>query len=558
MKFQRIIIFIFLSALFAGCSVKKRTLATDPALRLALIEQIMSHMSLEQKIGQLLMISIPGQLNNPPNATLLEKIKPGSIIFFKHNFSHASQVRKWFHDIQMQYLLSSGIPVFLTTDQEYGRVKRLREKITLFPNAMAIGAANDKKLTRSIAFVMASELGAYGMNMNLAPVSDINNNPNNPVIRERSFGTEALQVAMHVGAYIAGFHDAGLASVSKHFPGHGDTNTDSHLGLPVIHKDFSELEKSELIPFQQAIKKRVDGVMTAHIIFPALDPKFPATLSYPILTDLLRGKLNFQGLIITDDMDMGAIVNHFYKNHHTGNKMKPSVTALLAGADILIFTGKVFNTVEAFENIRIAYLNGTFSKELLNQKVKHILDSKIQLYFKKNPLSWEKSMVILNHTEEILKKSLIKGIAVLQGNRALLKVLLKKTAQKDISIFSDYRRILELAGKTGFHTPQKWLLSAKSSDSIPPKEKLWILITRKKIPSSWQRLYQKNRKKKNRSTYYLALLLDNPFGASQLTDKADFILTSNGDFPAQMEAFMNAIKNKGQDLVFMESQRKIK
>ena len=208
----------------------------------------------------------------------------------------------------------------------------IREGVTQFPGGMTLGASGNPDLARRSGRVVGDELRGMGINMNLAPVLDVNNNPKNPVIGIRSFSGDPHQVVDMASAQIQGYHDGGVLTVVKHFPGHGDTSTDSHIDLPTVTHSMDRLNRVELVPFKEVLN-RTDAVMSAHITFPALDdtPGLPGTLSHKVLTGLLRERLGYDGVIITDDLEMGAIVDNF-------SAKEAAVRAVKAGADILLIS----------------------------------------------------------------------------------------------------------------------------------------------------------------------------------------------------------------------------
>ena len=206
---------------------------------------------------------------------------------------------------ELSSLLPDSMPPLLSVDQEGGRVLRIRE--TQWPPRRWLGNADDLRLTQQIAHAMGQELGAMGFNLDWAPVADVDSNPKNPVIGDRSFSSDPQRVARHILAFLDGLHGAGLMGSVKHFPGHGDTSVDSHLDLPTVEKELPDLEQCELLPFQRAVEAGVEIVMTAHVLFPVWDEDNPATMSDRILRGWLRERLGHQGVVVSDDMEMGAV-----------------------------------------------------------------------------------------------------------------------------------------------------------------------------------------------------------------------------------------------------------
>ncbi|MFE6173261.1 glycoside hydrolase family 3 protein [Streptomyces sp. NPDC056464] len=247
--------------------------------------------------------------------------------------------------------------VLVAIDEEGGDVTRLEVRAgSSFPGNHALGAVDDVELTREVAAELGRRLAACGVNLNWAPSADVNSNPANPVIGVRSFGADTALVARHTAAYVTGLQSAGVAACTKHFPGHGDTAVDSHHALPRIDADASVLAERELSPFRAAIAAGSRAVMSAHILVPALDPDHPATLSRPVLTDLLRGELGYSGLIVTDGMEMQAIAA-------TYGIERGSVLAIAAGADAICVGGGLADD-ETVRRLRDALVAAVRSGEL--------------------------------------------------------------------------------------------------------------------------------------------------------------------------------------------------
>ncbi len=257
----------------------------------------------------------------------------GGITLFATNYENPAQVAELCN--QLQALKSSSgasdlPPIFIAVDHEGGKVQRFKKPFTKFPPAHVIGYLNSPKLCFEVAEAQSRELKAVGINTVFAPVADINTNPKNPIIGERAFGDTEELVSKMVSGQVRGFITHGIQPCVKHFPGHGDTNRDSHFHLPRVSTSMEVLMERELRPFQKAFKSHCNLLMTAHIILENFEPKLPCTLSAKVLKELLRDKLRYQGLIITDDMEMKAISDHF-------GKIDAAVMALEAGADILLY-----------------------------------------------------------------------------------------------------------------------------------------------------------------------------------------------------------------------------
>jgi beta-N-acetylhexosaminidase len=336
-----------------------------------LMEYRLANMSLEEKVGQLFQIGFSDPVVSDQVRDMIENYHVGGVIYFSRNIENLEQTAELSNKLQ-QLALNSGaeIPLFISADQEGGIVTRLKGA-THFPGNMALGAASDQNLTEKVAESTASELKNLGINVNLAPVLDVNNNPANPVIGVRSFGERPELVAELGAAYIKGLQSEGVTATAKHFPGHGDTDTDSHLDLPIIKHQRSRLDKVELYPFKKAIAAGVDSIMTAHVYFPAIEKEegIPATLSKSVLTGLLRDELKFEGLIITDCMEMNAIVNTF-------GTVEGAVRTIEAGSDTVLVSHSYQRQKNAIESVIEAVKSGRISEERIDASVKRILTLK--------------------------------------------------------------------------------------------------------------------------------------------------------------------------------------
>ncbi len=333
-------------------------------------EQLLAAMSLEEKIGQLFQVGFSGREINYEIEKMIVEYSAGGVILFARNIVDPVQTAELTGELQKR----AKIPLLISADQEGGPVTRLNGA-THFPSNMVLGAAGDPVLAGEQGKIMARELRASGINMNLAPVLDVNNNPANPVIGVRSFGENPELVAELGTAFISGLQGEGVASCAKHFPGHGDTETDSHQALPIIGHGRERLEKVELLPFRRAIAAGVDCIMTAHVHFPAFedDQETPATLSPSVLRRLLREEMGFQGLIITDCMEMKAITDNF----GTGDG---AVRAIAAGADIVLISHNLGFQIEAFEGVLKAVKDGRLDVERINDAAFRVLNLKSKLF----------------------------------------------------------------------------------------------------------------------------------------------------------------------------------
>jgi len=286
-------------------------------------------MTKKQKLGQRIGIGFSGTKISPEFKRLVKEYKIGNTILFRDNLVSTDQVKELCREIHELILEETGLPAFIAVDQEGGPVIRLPQDMVNIPGAMALAASGKIENISLAAEITAAELKRIGVNLNLAPVLDINCNRDNPVIGNRSFATTAKDVSFYSAALIKAYEENGLMCCGKHFPGHGDTDVDSHLDLPMVNMSLDELEKRELIPFRAAIEAGIPAIMTTHILFPQLEcEKLPATMSRKILQGLLRERLGFKGLIISDAMEMKAIKDYY-------GVPKGCVLALTAGVDIV-------------------------------------------------------------------------------------------------------------------------------------------------------------------------------------------------------------------------------
>ncbi|MFI6733948.1 glycoside hydrolase family 3 protein [Nonomuraea sp. NPDC050451] len=349
---------------------------SPPQARQGAVERALAKMSVEEKVGQLFMPVLYGTAADTVSgenqarygaqtpAKVIAKYHLGGVILFPHNIKGVGQVVGLTNGLQRA---SGDVPLLIGTDQENGLVARMSALMTDFPGAAEIGATKNPDRARAVARATGEELRALGVNLDFAPVADVNVNPKNPVIGRRAYGNDPARVAKMVAAAVKGFGEAKVAATAKHFPGHGDTDVDSHTGLPVIKHTKAQWEKIDAPPFRAAIDAGVDAVMSAHLVFPKLDPSGdPATLSKPILTGLLRQKLGFKGVISTDALNMEGVRKKY-------NDGEIAVRAVLAGADLLLMPNDL---PKAYQAVVAAVRSGRISKERLDQSVTRLLTLK--------------------------------------------------------------------------------------------------------------------------------------------------------------------------------------
>ncbi|WP_342537845.1 beta-N-acetylhexosaminidase [Sporosarcina sp. FSL K6-1540] len=379
--------FIFLVAcctlLMSGCSQftqKNKDKETDVTnspitespkkeeIVLSKVEETIDQMTLEEKVGQLLVIGVEGTSFSSEMDNLIRNYHVGGVIIMGRNVATTNEILQLINGIKKANE-HNKIPLFLSVDEEGGRVSRLPVGIPKLPTSAQIGKLNDESVSYRSGTYLAGVLNEFGYNMNFAPVLDVNSNLSNPVIGDRSFGSDPYQVAKLGISTMRGMMDNGIIPVVKHFPGHGDTVVDSHKVLPKVETTLESLRNVELVPFKKAIEEGADAVMVAHILFPALDPDYPSSMSKAIITGLLRNEMKFEGVIITDDLTMGAIANDY-------TIPEAAVQSFIAGSDQLLVVRDYevqLNTLNAFIK---AIETGEITEERLNESVKRILTLK--------------------------------------------------------------------------------------------------------------------------------------------------------------------------------------
>jgi beta-N-acetylhexosaminidase len=402
-----LIVIMMAAAVLAAPPPRKPAAPAKPAME----------MTLREKIAQLIIAPCYGENPNAQSADYrkfvhwVRDLKVGGLIVLNRvvygNVRNAEPFAMAAFLNQMQRL--SKTPLLIGADLERGASMRVANT-TKFPHNMAFGAARDLNATRQEGATVARESRALGIHWVFAPVADVNNNPENPVIGTRSFGERATDVATHVEAYIDGARSDPRNRVLvcvKHFPGHGDTSMDSHYGLGTISGDRKRLDEVELVPFRSAIRKGVDGVMTAHLTVPAIEPEeIPATVSEPVLTGLLRKELGFQGLIVTDAMDMAGLTKMFPPG-------EAAVRALLAGVDVLLMPSNPDAVINA---VAKAVQEGRLSEKRIDRSVSKIIGAKTRLGL------FQKRTVDLETIHTVLESPGMDAVAQATADRAVTMV----------------------------------------------------------------------------------------------------------------------------------------
>ncbi len=376
-----VIIVIFTACSVPGVEKPDSINNTSPSKTLSKAEQLIQRMTLEEKIGQLFIIRPDSldrnltreQISNPTaygvtglNSQMLESLKEypvGGIVIFQKNILSPAQLTDFIGEMKEQ----SKIPLFVGIDEEGGSVSRIANSkgfdVTKYESMETIGLTEDSKKAHDVGLTIGSYLKGYGVNLDFAPVADVNTNPENIVIGDRSFGSDPELVTKMVSAEIDGFHEAGVMSCVKHFPGHGDTKGDTHKGFVSTEKTWEELKGCELIPFIDAAK-HTDMIMISHITAPNITSDgLPSSLSNEMMEGKLRKEMDYDGVVITDSMAMGAITQEYTSS-------TAAVNAIAGGADIILMPE---NFAEAYNGIYDAVKNGTISERRIDESVLRIL-----------------------------------------------------------------------------------------------------------------------------------------------------------------------------------------
>lgn len=323
---------------------------------------------IKNKVGQMLMIGFEELQVSDEVKKFIKDSNIGGAIYFSRNYESPAQIAELSNEIQ-DTRKHQHLPLFISIDHECGKITRLKKPFTLFPEPSNLGEVNSPKLSFEVGQVNARELSAVGINLNFAPVLDVNSNAQNPIIGNRAFSRNPDICASIGSAYVRGLQKGGVMGCAKHFPGHGETSTDSHKELPKISKTIEKLDQLELIPFKKVFKSKVDFCMTAHILNSQIDPDYPATLSHTTIQEVLRSHCRFSKVIITDDMEMNAISDNY-------DDIEAAELAVNAGVDILLYCHSFERQQKIVEHLVRKFESGSLDINLLEESNKRILSLK--------------------------------------------------------------------------------------------------------------------------------------------------------------------------------------
>lgn len=494
------------------------------------IEKYINEMSLEEKIGQMLHIAVLEDEYGWPSSDMkkaIKELKPGAVRiydfwgekntpFFKVHYTN--RLQKWALNNKHQ------IPLLISSDSEYG-INDIVNEANYYPFLRGRSATKSTKLAYNISAAISREADGIGLNMLHQPTADVNTNPENPVIGVRSAGETSNQVVKYVKAQMEGQKSENIITVAKHFPGHGDTNLDSHFDLPAVDFDKKTLNKVHLKPFKELIKAGIDGIMTSHVIVKCLDSKYPATLSKKIINDLLRENLKFNGFIMTDAMTMKAIAN----NYGIG---EAAVKSVKAGVDLVLASGKFKFQKQIRDAIKEAVMSNEISEDRINQSVRRLLKVKknYNLWSRTNRNPLDILEIIANNYKISVKsyeKSFLvsgnKNISPISSNDVILITGVKQNINLNKMFKNEYNKIINFTIKSALEE-NNWSPDKDDReyviDLLEKVDKvIFTSFSNTKLPDNQIDLINKIAKKK---PIYI-INLGASYGQERISDKA-FIL----------------------------------
>ncbi|OFZ28584.1 MAG: hypothetical protein A2622_05690 [Bdellovibrionales bacterium RIFCSPHIGHO2_01_FULL_40_29] len=352
-------------------------------------------MGLRELIGQHMLIGVSGATLTASEKSFIINNNISGVVLFARNCIEPKQIRDLCAEIQsLRHQMKDKAPLFIGIDMEGGRVHRLKPPFTQWPPLKLIGDLDAPTVAFHFAQRMGTELMSIGINLDFAPCVDVFTNPLNTVIGDRAISSDPYQVEKMCSALVRGYIKSGILSCAKHFPGHGNTIIDSHEELPVEDATLERLHEVELVPFKKTLRSRVDMVMTAHILFKNIDPKWPVTLSDFFLKTMIRDEMKYRGLIITDDLDMKAMATHY-------DKGDIPIRAMQAGADLLLYCNEPESPPIAIEGLLTAIAQGQLHKSDLEKTHQRILDVKKLKLFAPDPRPFEEALTIIGCPEHL-------------------------------------------------------------------------------------------------------------------------------------------------------------
>jgi beta-N-acetylhexosaminidase len=391
------------------------------------IAEVIDGLSLEQKVGQTLLLGFGGTVMDGTIERFIDEMQPGGVALFTRNIAGPEQTMALIAALRKKdprvgcaddaVACPATVPMFVSVDQEGGSVVRLKKDAVILPSPMALGAADDPELAYRVGRALGEDLVLWGFNMNLAPVLDVSSNPKNPVIGVRSFGGDPNRVSDIGVGYIEGLGDAGVVAVAKHFPGHGDTDTDSHYALPVLQHDLTRLHEIELRPFARAFSAGLPAIMTAHIALPLIaeGKDVPATVSGKVLTGVLREDLGWDGLVITDGLEMQGIIDRYGAG-------EAAVRAVVAGADMVMVLWFPEKKIEVQRALLDAVKSGRLPMARLDQAVRRVLEQKARagLFSRATPSPSAALSALRGKDRAALQETVERAITIVRNDDGLL------------------------------------------------------------------------------------------------------------------------------------------
>lgn len=415
------------------------------------VEALLGRMSLEEKVGQLMMVGFPGKTVDPAITELVRGYRVGGVCVFGRNIASAPQIGRLNDEVRA--LLSDSVPPFIAVDQEGGNVVRLSDGNLVLPGNMVLGAARQPELAYQAGLAQGEDLHRLGFNMNLAPVLDVNSNPLNPVIGLRAFGDDVALVSELGARFVQGQQDAHIVTVAKHFPGHGAVDADSHRSLPIVRAPMLQV-RAQLRPFEAAFEAGLDGLMTAHIATPTLTgDELPATLSSRVLGGVLREELHFKGLVITDELEMDAIDRRYGVG-------RAAVLAVNAGADMVLIPWRLEKKEEVWLALLEAARSGELSSARLDEAVRRILTAKVArgLFEPLPPL--QRRLASLGEKRELAGRIASAGVTLLRSRPSLFPL----ATSRRVAVISTEASFISAMSRRFPH------LSSLLVPAIPPRE----------------------------------------------------------------------------------------